>query len=50
VINPIREPLEADTQVHAPPPPAGFMKLVGAGVVTGAADDDPSYGGRYECR
>ncbi|WP_340317591.1 Nramp family divalent metal transporter [Rhizorhabdus argentea] len=45
--DPIREPLEADTQVHAPPPPAGLMKLVGAGVVTGAADDDPSAIGTY---
>lgn len=45
--DPIREPLEADTQVHAPPPPAGMMKLVGAGVVTGAADDDPSAIGTY---
>ncbi|SFR77457.1 Nramp family divalent metal transporter [Sphingomonas jatrophae] len=43
----VREPLEADTQVHAPPPPAGMMKLVGAGVVTGAADDDPSAIGTY---
>ena len=43
----IREPLEADTQVHAPPPPAGLMKLVGSGVVTGAADDDPSAIGTY---
>jgi NRAMP (natural resistance-associated macrophage protein)-like metal ion transporter len=43
----IREPLEADTQVHAPPPPAGVMKLVGAGIVTGAADDDPSAIGTY---
>ncbi|MBB3909639.1 Nramp family divalent metal transporter [Sphingomonas desiccabilis] len=47
MIDPIREPLEADTQVHAPPPPAGMMKLVGAGVVTGAADDDPSAIGTY---
>ena len=43
----MREPLESDTQVHAPPPPAGLMKLVGAGVVTGAADDDPSAIGTY---
>jgi Mn2+/Fe2+ NRAMP family transporter len=43
----IREPLEADTQVEAPPPPAGVMKLVGASVVTGAADDDPSAIGTY---
>lgn len=43
----IREALEADTQVHAPPPPAGMMKLVGAGIVTGAADDDPSAIGTY---
>jgi Mn2+/Fe2+ NRAMP family transporter len=47
VTDPIREPLEADTQVHAPPPPAGMMNLVGAGVVTGAADDDPSAIGTY---
>ncbi|MET0252069.1 MAG: Nramp family divalent metal transporter [Novosphingobium sp.] len=43
----IREPLEADTQVEAPPPKAGFFKLVGGGVVTGAADDDPSAIGTY---
>lgn len=42
-----REPLEAETQVAAPPPPAGMMKLVGASVVTGAADDDPSAIGTY---
>jgi Mn2+/Fe2+ NRAMP family transporter len=42
-----REPLEADTQVGAPPPPAGLMKLVGASVITGAADDDPSAIGTY---
>jgi NRAMP (natural resistance-associated macrophage protein)-like metal ion transporter len=47
VTDPIREPLEADTQVHAPPPPAGRMKLLGASVVTGAADDDPSAIGTY---
>jgi hypothetical protein len=47
VIDSIRELLEADTQAHAPPPPAEFMKLVGAGVVTGAADDDPSAIGTY---
>ncbi len=46
-IDPIREPLEADTQAEAPPPPPGIMKLVGAGVVTGAADDDPSAIGTY---
>jgi Mn2+/Fe2+ NRAMP family transporter len=45
--NRIREPLEADTQPHAPPPPPGILKLVGAGVVTGAADDDPSAIGTY---
>ena len=43
----IREPLEADTQVEAPPPPPGIIKLVGASVVTGAADDDPSAIGTY---
>ncbi|MBO9624298.1 MAG: Nramp family divalent metal transporter [Sphingomonas sp.] len=45
--DPTREPLEADTQVDAPPPPPGILKLVGAGVVTGAADDDPSAIGTY---
>jgi len=44
---PGREPLESDTQVDAPPPPAGVMRLVGAGVITGAADDDPSAIGTY---
>lgn len=42
-----REPLEADTQVCAPPPPPGIFKIVGASVVTGAADDDPSAIGTY---
>ena len=42
-----REPLEADTQVAAPPPPPGIFKIVGASVVTGAADDDPSAIGTY---
>lgn len=43
----IREPLEADTQVRTPPPSGGVVKIVGAGVVTGAADDDPSAIGTY---
>ena len=43
----IREPLESDTQAEAPPPPPGLLRLVGAGVVTGAADDDPSAIGTY---
>lgn len=47
MIDQTREPLEAETQVAAPPPPAGLMKLVGASVVTGAADDDPSAIGTY---
>jgi Mn2+/Fe2+ NRAMP family transporter len=47
LINPNREPLEADTQAHAPPPRAGMIKSFGAGVVTGAADDDPSAIGTY---
>jgi NRAMP (natural resistance-associated macrophage protein)-like metal ion transporter len=47
VTDPIREPLESDTQVRARPPPAGRMKLIGASVVTGAADDDPSAIGTY---
>ena len=42
-----REPLEADTQVAAPLPPPGIVKIVGASVVTGAADDDPSAIGTY---
>ena len=42
-----REPLEADTQVEAPPPPPGIIKIMGASVVTGAADDDPSAIGTY---
>lgn len=45
--NPIREPLESHTQVHAPPPPANFLQRFGAGIVTGAADDDPSAIGTY---
>ena len=42
---PIREPLEAETPVDRPRP--GLMKIVGAGIVTGAADDDPSAIGTY---
>jgi Mn2+/Fe2+ NRAMP family transporter len=45
--NEIRERLESDTQVDAPPPPTGIVKLVGSGIVTGAADDDPSAIGTY---
>src|SRR2546430_12470698 len=41
------EPLHADTQARSPLPRAGIMKLVGAGVITGAADDDPSAIGTY---
>jgi Mn2+/Fe2+ NRAMP family transporter len=43
----IGERLETDTEDEAPPPPPGLLKLVGAGVVTGAADDDPSAIGTY---
>ncbi|WP_243455697.1 Nramp family divalent metal transporter [Sphingosinicella sp. BN140058] len=43
----IREPLEADTQVEAPPPRAGLVKVIGSSVITGAADDDPSAIGTY---
>ena len=42
---PIREPMEAETLVDRPR--AGLMKTVGAGIVTGAADDDPSAIGTY---
>lgn len=45
--NRLREPLEADAQAEAPPPPPGILKMVGASVVTGAADDDPSAIGTY---
>lgn len=47
MIDPIREPLEAETQAHAPPPKAGLIKQLGSGIVTGAADDDPSAIGTY---
>ena len=47
MIDPIREPLEAEAQAEAPPPPPGILKVVGASVVTGAADDDPSAIGTY---
>lgn len=42
---PIREPLEAETLTGKSRP--GMMKIVGAGIVTGAADDDPSAIGTY---
>ncbi|QAY79631.1 divalent metal cation transporter [Sphingosinicella sp. BN140058] len=39
--------MEADTQVEAPPPRAGLVKVIGSSVITGAADDDPSAIGTY---
>ncbi len=45
--DPIHHNLNADTNVRASPAPAGIMKFVGGGVVTGAADDDPSAIGTY---
>src|SRR4051812_27167250 len=42
----MREPFEADPQTAAPSR-HGFIKLVGASVITGAADDDPSAIGTY---
>ena len=42
---PIREPLENRTRADKPGP--GIMKIVGAAIVTGAADDDPSAIGTY---
>ncbi|HKT76439.1 MAG TPA: Nramp family divalent metal transporter [Sphingobium sp.] len=41
----IREPLEIET--ITPARQAGVMKMLGAGIVTGAADDDPSAIGTY---
>lgn len=41
----VREPLEADTRLDTPRPRR--IKLLGAGIVTGAADDDPSAIGTY---
>src|SRR5689334_7523534 len=47
MIETIREPLESATHPGAPPPPPGLLRKVGASVITGAADDDPSAIGTY---
>jgi NRAMP (natural resistance-associated macrophage protein)-like metal ion transporter len=43
----IREPLEAVEHVELEKEPPNLFKLVGSGVITGAADDDPSAIGTY---
>lgn len=46
-IDRVREPLVAQSGPAAPPPTSGIFKLLGASVITGAADDDPSAIGTY---
>ena len=41
----VREPLEAPSPDRTGP--RGLLKMMGAGIVTGAADDDPSAIGTY---
>jgi Mn2+/Fe2+ NRAMP family transporter len=43
----IREPLEALEHLTSSKPPTSVFRMVGSGVVTGAADDDPSAIGTY---
>src|SRR4051794_2738516 len=43
----LREPLEAREHVELEKEPPPILKLVGSGVITGAADDDPSAIGAY---
>jgi Mn2+/Fe2+ NRAMP family transporter len=43
----IREPLEAVEHLPSSKPPTSIFRMVGSGVITGAADDDPSAIGTY---
>lgn len=43
----IREPLDAMERLTSSRPPTSIVRLVGSGVITGAADDDPSAIGTY---
>lgn len=43
----LREPLEASEHVALEKEPPNLLRLVGSGVITGAADDDPSAIGAY---
>ncbi|HEY0436601.1 MAG TPA: divalent metal cation transporter, partial [Phenylobacterium sp.] len=43
----IREPLEAVEHQTSSKPPTSIFRVVGTGVITGAADDDPSAIGTY---
>jgi Mn2+/Fe2+ NRAMP family transporter len=43
----IREPLEAHEHLTSSKPPTSLYRMVGSGVITGAADDDPSAIGTY---
>src|SRR3546814_6330983 len=43
----IREPLDAEYGAEAERGETGILRVVGSGVVTGAADDDPSAIGTY---
>jgi NRAMP (natural resistance-associated macrophage protein)-like metal ion transporter len=47
MVDDIREPLEAREHVELEKEPPSLVKLVGSGVITGAADDDPSAIGTY---
>ena len=43
----IREPLEALERRTSSKPPTSVVRIIGSGVITGAADDDPSAIGTY---
>src|SRR5215212_11692193 len=45
--NDAREHLPTGLGQEPPPPKGGFFRAVGTGVITGAADDDPSAIGTY---
>jgi NRAMP (natural resistance-associated macrophage protein)-like metal ion transporter len=47
MVDPVREPLEAREHRELEKEPPNLFKLVGSGVITGAADDDPSAIGTY---
>src|SRR5215212_4082150 len=45
--NDAREHLPTGLGQEPPPPKGGFFRSIGVGVITGAADDDPSAIGTY---
>lgn len=47
MVEKLREPLEAREHAELEKEPPNLLKMVGSGVITGAADDDPSAIGTY---